>query len=136
MLAKSYAQQLGRDWSGLVNGVLRNLTRVPAPSFPDQVSHPAESLSVRYGIPEWLTERWLSRMGFDQAELACRASSTVPSITLRVNSNRVARKEFLQRLRQAGVTAHATTVSPVGVVLEKGQDVTSLPGFQAGDFFL
>jgi 16S rRNA (cytosine967-C5)-methyltransferase len=32
--------------------------------------------------------------------------------------------------------AHPTTVSPVGVVLEKGQDVTSLPGFQAGDFYV
>ena len=135
-LAKSYTKQLRRDWSGLVNGVLRNLIRVPAPPFPDPAIHPARSLSVRYGIPEWLTERWLNRMGLEQAESACRASSTVPSVALRVNCNRLTREEFLERLRQAGVAAHPTAVSPVGVVLERGQEVTSLPGFQEGDFYV
>ena len=135
-LAKSYTKQLRRDWSGLVNGVLRNLIRVPAPPFPDPAVHPARSLSVRYGIPEWLTERWLNRMGLEQAESACRASSTVPSVALRVNCNRLTREEFLERLRQAGVAAHPTAVSPVGVVLERGQEVTSLPGFQEGDFYV
>ncbi len=48
-LAKSYAKKLSRDWSGLVNGVLRNLVRLPAPPFPDPVDTPG-SLSVR---PVW-----------------------------------------------------------------------------------
>ncbi len=135
-LAKSYAKQLRRDWSGLVNGVLRNLIRVPVPPFPDPAVYPARSLSVRYGIPEWLTARWLDRMGLEQAESACRASNRVPSITLRVNSTRLTREEYLERLRQAGVMAHPTAVSPVGVALEKGQEVTSLPGFQTGEFYV
>ncbi len=135
-LAKSYAKQLRRDWSGLVNGVLRNLIRVPAPPFPDPAVHPARSLSVRYGIPKWLTERWVDRLELAQAESACRASNRVPSVTLRVNSNRLTREEFLERLRQGGVVARPATLSPVGVVLEKGQDVTSLSGFQAGDFYV
>lgn len=136
ILTKSHAEKLGRDWSGLVNAVLRNLTRVPTPSFPDPANHPTQSLSVRYGIPVWLTERWLDRMGLQQAEAACRASSTVPNVTLRVNSNRLTREEFLERLRQAGVTTHPTAISPVGVVLERGQDVTSLPGFSEGEFYV
>jgi 16S rRNA (cytosine967-C5)-methyltransferase len=135
-LSKSYAEQLKRDWSGLVNGVLRNLIRVPAPPFPDPAVPPARSLSVRYGIPEWLTERWCDRMGLTQAESVCRATSTVPNVTLRVNSHRITREEFLEQLQQAGVAAHATVVSPVGVVLEKGQEVTSLPGFSAGHFYV
>ncbi|MDF0667562.1 MAG: 16S rRNA (cytosine(967)-C(5))-methyltransferase RsmB [Nitrospira sp.] len=135
-LAKSHAEQLGRDWGGLVNGVLRNLIRVPTPPFPDPAVHPARSLSVQYGIPEWLTERWLDRMGFEQAESACRASSTIPSVTLRVNSNRLTREEFLERLRQGNVAARPAVFSSVGVVLGKGQDVTSLPGFQTGDFYV
>lgn len=135
-LAKSYTKQLRRDWSGLVNGVLRNLIRVPARPFPDPAAHPVRSLSVRYGIPAWLTERWLTRMGLEHAESACRASNTVPHITLRVNSNRLTREELLQRLRHGGITVRPATLSPVGVVLEKGQDVTSLPGFQTGDFYV
>lgn len=136
LLTKSHADHLGRDWSGLVNAVLRNLTRIPVPPFPDSASHPARSLSVRYGIPLWLTERWIDRTGLEQAESACRASSTVPSVTLRLNSIRLTREELLERFRQAGVTAYPTAVSPVGVVLEKGQEVTSLPGFLEGDFYV
>ncbi len=136
LLTKSYANKLGRDWSGLVNGVLRNLIRVPAPPLPDPVSDPARSLSIRHGIPVWLIERWLDRMRFEQAESACRASSTAPHVTLRVNANRLTREELLEKLRPAGIEASPTAVSPVGVVLGKGQEVTSLPGFQTGDFYV
>jgi 16S rRNA (cytosine967-C5)-methyltransferase len=135
-LAKVSAQQLGRDWSGLVNGVLRNLIRMPVPSLPDPAAHPVEWLSLTYGIPLWLAVRWLDRMGMEQAESACRATSTIPDVTVRVNRCRLTREEFLKRVQEAGVAAHPTAVSPVGVVVEKGQDVTSLPGFMAGDFYV
>lgn len=135
-LAKFYVKQLRRDWSGLVNGVLRNLVRAPAPPFPDPALYPAQSLSVRYGIPEWLTKRWLDRMGLEGAEAACRANSAVPSVTLRVNAKRLTREEFLEHLRQSGIATRAAVLSPAGVVLKKGQDVTLLPGFQRGDFYV
>lgn len=135
-LAKTSTKQLGRDWSGLVNGVLRNLIRRPAPSLPDMATYPGEWLSLTYGIPLWLAARWVDRMGVEHAELACRATSTIPGVTLRVNRCRLTREEFLKRLQEAGVAAHPTAVSPLGVVVEKGQDVTSLPGFAAGDFYI
>jgi 16S rRNA (cytosine967-C5)-methyltransferase len=135
-LAKDSARQLGRDWSGLVNGVLRNLIRMPAPSLPDPGVYPAEWLSLTYGIPLWLAARWLDRLGMEQAESACRATSTVPDVTVRVNRCRMTREDFLKRLHAAGVAAHPTTVSPVGVVVGKGQDVTSVPGFLEGDFYV
>ncbi|MBX3301657.1 MAG: 16S rRNA (cytosine(967)-C(5))-methyltransferase RsmB [Nitrospira sp.] len=135
-MAKVSARQLGRDWSGLVNGVLRNLIRIPAPSLPDPVTHPAEWLSLTYGIPLWLVVRWLDRMGMEQTESACRATSTVPDVTVRVNRCRLTREEFLKRLQAAGVAAHPTPVSPVGVMVEKGQDITALPGFLTGDFYV
>lgn len=135
-LAKASAKQLGRDWSGLVNGVLRNLIRMPAPSLPDPSTHPAEWLSLTYGIPGWLTVRWLDRMGMEQAESACRATSTVPGLTVRVNRCHLTREDFLKRLQEAGVEAHSAAVSPLGVVVDKGPDVTSLPGFRTGDFYV
>lgn len=136
ILAKSCVRQLRRDWSGLVNGVLRNLIRVPAPPLPDPTIRPAHSLSIRYGIPLWLAERWLSRLGFERAESACRASSTIPGMTLRVNVKQLTRDEFLGRLRDAEIVACPTVVSPVGVVLDKGQEVTLLPGFHEGNFYV
>ncbi|MBX9660515.1 MAG: hypothetical protein K2X00_18310, partial [Nitrospiraceae bacterium] len=135
-LVKFYSRQLNRDWSGLVNGVLRNLIRAPEPPLPGLDVHPAQSLSVQYGVPTWLVERWLNRMESGQVESACRMMARIPSVTLRVNRLRSRRDELLERLRQAGIPASPTEVSPVGIVLEKGQDVTSLPGFAEGAFYV
>mgnify|MGYP001267178821 CR=1 FL=1 len=135
-LAKASARQLGRDWSGLVNGVLRNLIRAPAPSLPDPMAHLAEWLSLTYGVPLWLVERWLERWGMEQAESACLATSAVPEVTVRVNRCRLTREEFLKRLQEAGIFARPATVSHMGVVIEKGREVTTLPGFTSGDFYV
>jgi len=135
-LAKSYAKKLGRDWSGFVNAVLRNLIRLPEPSRPDPEAYPAQALSIGHSVPLWLCQRWIDRMGFEQAEAACQTTSCVPSVTLRVNQRRSTRAAFLDRLLQHGISSRSTTISPVGVVLEKGQLVTSLPGFQDGDFYI
>ncbi len=135
-LAKTSTKKLGRDWSGLANGVLRNLLRQPEPAFPDPAVHPAEGLSVRYAVPLWLAERWIERLGVEQAEAACRATSMVPAVTVRVNRLRLTREAFLRRLQDQGIAARPTTTSPVGVILERSQAVTSLPGFETGDFYV
>lgn len=135
-LAKSYSKKLGRDWSGFVNAVLRNLSRSPEPVFPDPASDPALALSVRHCIPLWVCQRWIQRLGFEQAESACRAAGRIPALTLRVNCLRSTRDTFLNRLQREGISARPTTISPVGVVLEKGHLVTALPGFHGGDFYV
>ena len=135
-LTKSYSKKLGRDWSGFVNAVLRNLIRLPEPPPPDPGACPAQALSIRHSVPLWLCQRWIDRMGFEQAEAACQTTSCVPSVTLRVNQRRLTREAFLDRLQQQGISARPTTISPVGIVLEKGPLVTSLPGFQDGDFYI
>jgi len=135
-LTKSFNKKLGRDWSGFVNAVLRNLIRLPGPSLPDPNAYPAQALSFRHSVPLWLCQRWIDRMGFEQAEAACQSTSGVPPLTIRVNRRRLTRDAFLDRLWQEGISAHPTTISPVGVVLEKGLLVTSLPGFQDGHFYI
>lgn len=135
-LTKSYAKKLGRDWSGLVNAVLRNVIRLPEPPLPDPNHHPVEALSVRYALPQWLCRRWLARLGFQAAEAACRSTTAIPSVTLRVNRRRLSRQDFLDRLRQGDVAARPTTISPVGVILEGGHAITSIPGFFEGDFYV
>ena len=135
-LAKSSARQLGRDWSALVNAVLRNLIRLPVPTLPDPAIHPSEYLSISYGIPLWLSQRWLARLGYEQAESVCEAASAIPSITLRVNRTRSTRENLLDQFAKAGISAQPAVISLVGVKLDKGHDVSSLPGFDAGDYYV
>lgn len=135
-LAKSCAKQLGRDWSGFVNAVLRSLLRSSVPPWPKVDTDAARALSVRYSIPEWLSRRWIDRLGVMGAEVACEATSTIPPVTLRVNLLKTTRDVFLETLHTAGLRARATDVSSAGVVLEDGGAITSLPGFQEGAFYV
>ncbi|MFO0705426.1 MAG: 16S rRNA (cytosine(967)-C(5))-methyltransferase RsmB [Nitrospira sp.] len=135
-LAKRYAAKLGRDWGGFVNAVLRALLRTPEPAFPEGEKGAPRALSVRYGIPEWLCERWIAHHGLAAAEAACRTASVIPAVTLRVNRLRLTREELLARLRAAGIVARPTVVSPVGVTIEEGQAVATLPGFTEGWWYV
>ena len=135
-LAKAHKAQLGRDWSGLVNAVLRTVTRLPERPFPELQPDPAVALSIRYAVPQWLCTRWVEQTGVERAEAACQTVSTVPALTLRVNRQRVTRDAFLEQLVCAGIAARPTTVSPVGVILEEGRAVTTIPGFQDGLFYI
>ncbi|HEX7766034.1 MAG TPA: 16S rRNA (cytosine(967)-C(5))-methyltransferase RsmB [Nitrospira sp.] len=135
-LAKANKAQLGRDWSGLVNAVLRTVTRLPERPFPELQTDPASALSIRYAVPQWLCTRWIEQMGVEKAEAACQTVSASPALTLRVNRQRVTRDAFLDQLHQAGIAARPATVSPVGVILEEGRAVTTIPGFQEGLFYV
>ena len=135
-IARAYSQQLGRDWTGYVNAVLRNLLRLPEPPAPDRRGQPSEALSVTYSLPLWLCQRWVDRLGIERAETVCRAASAMPPLTLRVNQQRATRDAVLVRLQAAGVAAMPTRISPVGLILDKGQQVTTLPGFDEGHFYV
>ncbi len=135
-LARANARVLGRDWSGFVNAVLRQLTREPALPWPPMESHAAKALAVRYSVPEWMSQRWIDRLGMVKAEQVCEDASGIPPVTLRVNRTKTSRDEFLTRLQNAGVAAKPTTISPVGIVIESGGSILSLPGFEEGAFYV
>lgn len=135
-LAKANKVQLGRDWSGLVNAVLRTVTRLPDRPFPELQPDPAAALSIRYAVPQWLCMRWIEQMGVEKAEAACQTVSAIPALTLRVNRQKVTRDGLLEQLRAAGIASRSTTVSPVGVVLEEGLAVPTIPGFHDGLFYV
>ena len=135
-LAKAQLRKLKRDWSGLVNGVLRTLIREPNPPWPSIHDNAAHALSVRHSVPEWLSQRWIQRLGITGAEAACEQTSSVPPVTIRVNRLKITRDEFLTRLQQAGLRAKPTSISPVGITLEDGGPIPSLPGFAEGQFYV
>jgi 16S rRNA (cytosine967-C5)-methyltransferase len=135
-LAKAQSRQLKRDWSGLVNAALRSLTREPSPPWPSVQEHPSKALAVRYSVPEWLSRRWIERWGIDRARTACEQVSMIPPLTLRINRLQIGRNEFLSRLQEAGFKAKPTRLSLAGVRLEEGAPIPSLPGFEAGQFYV
>jgi len=135
-LTRAFAGTVGRDWSGLVNAVLRSLLRHPPEPWPSMDHDPVQALAVRYSVPTWLSRRWVERLGVASAEAACEGVSVAPPMTLRVNQLVTTREVLLEKFAQAGIAAKPTNVSPFGIVLEDGGPVPSLPGFHEGAFYV
>lgn len=135
-LARAFAGTVGRDWSGLVNAVLRGLLRHPLHPWPSMDDDAAQAFAVRYSVPGWLSRRWVDRLGLVSAEVACNEVSVAPPLTLRVNRLTTTREALLETFAQAGIAAKPTSVSPFGIVLDEGGSVPSLPGFHEGDFYV
>jgi 16S rRNA (cytosine967-C5)-methyltransferase len=135
-LARAFAGTVGRDWSGLVNAVLRGLLRHPPHPWPSMDHDAAQALTVRYSVPGWLSRRWVERLGLASAEVACKEVSAAPPLTLRVNQLITTREALLERFGQAGIAAKPTNVSPFGIQIEEGGTVPSLPGFHEGAFYV
>lgn len=126
----------GSRWSGFANAVLRSLIREPAPAWPDRDKEPATFLSVRYACPAWLAERWVARLGMARAEQLCQATLTIPPLTIRVNSLRTTREALADALRLSGYQVTPTSVSPLGLVLDKCGLITDIPQFGEGLFYV
>ena len=135
-LARAFAGTVGRDWSGLVHGVLRALLRHPPKPWPSLDPDAAQALAVRYSVPGWLSRRWVERLGVASAEVACEGVSGAPPLTLRVNQLITTREALLEQFAQVSIAAKPTSVSPFGILVEEGGSVPSLPGFHEGAFYV
>lgn len=88
-----------RNLSGFVNGVLRTIARQM-----DQVEYPKEplskSLSVRYSIPEWMVEKWLSVYSKETVERMMDAMMREHPTCIRFDPNRITKEDLKRRLRE------------------------------------
>lgn len=123
-----------RGIAGLVNGILRAyLRRRGELVWPDPEREPARWLAVRESHPEWLVERWLARLGRQEAAELLAVDNLPPPVTLRVNRLRVSREELLAALASRGISGEESRWAPEGVVLRSpGGGVERLPELSRG----
>jgi len=120
--------------TGFINGILRGLIRgrgeIPWPGPEDP---PLLRLTREFSLPEWMGKKWLRDMGAEEALRLAEAFLSHPPFTMRVNTLKIGREEFLARLAEAGHEALPTPYAPEGVVLiRRGEK--PLPGADEGWF--
>ena len=125
-----------RSASGMVNAVLRRLSREKAslPALPD--ADTVTALSVRYSHPRWLVGRMLDILGAPETERFLAENNRVPPVTLQVNLLRATRDALLSELAAMGVTASAHPWAADCVELSGGGAVTRLPPFRTGKCYV
>ena len=98
-LAKKYGHP---GTAGLVNALLRKLARGERAPYPDPKTHPGEYLAAVHSHPLWLVERWVARLGREEAERLLERDNEEPSVSVRPNLAIAKKEEILARLRAEG----------------------------------
>ena len=121
--------------AGLVNAVLRQLSRnkVHLPRIPDQDA--LHSLSIRYSHPKWLVKRLQAILGPETE--ACLAADNAPApLTIQVNPLKAAAEELTAELEASGVIVRPHPWVSGCLELDHAGDLTALAPFRAGKFLV
>ncbi|MCH9690578.1 MAG: 16S rRNA (cytosine(967)-C(5))-methyltransferase RsmB [Gammaproteobacteria bacterium] len=113
--------------TGLINGVLRNALRNREQLTRKLSGNPQFSSAH----PIWLQQAIKQSWG-DAAKQILSANNSNPPMTLRVNTIKSSRDDYLQQLNKANIVANPCRFSTVGIQLEQAVAVTQLPGFDDG----
>ncbi len=122
--------------TGLVNGILRSISRsadnLPKPDSTD----PAQCLSICYSHPLWLVKRFLELLGREETEALLAANNGEPPTTLQVNTYRSDAATLLASLEKNGVSvqphpwlSNCLTVTGTG-------DLERLSAFASGECYV
>lgn len=121
--------------SGLVNAVLRRVSedREHLPPIPEEGT-PAY-LSIRYSHPEWLVERLLKEHEYAFVKAFLAANNEAPKLTVQVNTRKVSAEDYMRALSRADI-AFACAEGLDGCLILEGGQVTQLPGYEEGLFYI
>lgn len=104
--------------TGFINGVLRSLAREREKiRWPKPSTNPKGALEHGCSLPAWMAGRWIWDLGAPEALALGEAMTLQAPFTLRVNTLKNSREEYLERLREAGHEGKPTRYAPEGIIL-------------------
>ena len=122
---------------GFVNAILRNYIRKKDMiSLPDKKDGLCYALSVKYSYPEATCQRLCDAFGPEEAEALLDAMNSPPPLTLKVNTLKISREDFLSLLNKNGIKAEKTKFAPHGVRLSENLPYSELSSRFEGLFFV
>ena len=120
--------------AGLVNAVLRRLSRakdhLPALPAKDRRGY----LALRYSHPRWLVERLADLLGEEEAEALLRLDNESVPTAIQRNPLRCTPEALVERLAESGALVTPHPWLPDCWQLSGGGDLEAMPAFQEGLF--
>ena len=115
---------------GFVNGVLRNISR-----NLEKVKYPEDELeymSVKYSLPKWILEQWISDYGKEKTRLMAEASLETPPLAVRFNDDKITKEDLMALLRAENVQVTEVEDLPKALYLSGYDRLTALDSFNKG----
>ena len=132
---KIVAEKGGREWSRVVNGLLRKILRTPGNfSPPPMEEDPVLAISVKWSHPRWLVRKWVELFGVDRTVSLCRANNERPNTGIRVNRLRTERKKVGEVLRRQNIEANPSELLEEFLTVERGGQLATSEPFRKGLF--
>lgn len=126
--AVKLAQKKGfTSLKGFVNGVLRNIAR-----GLDTITYP--NSSVKYSMPEWIVEQWISQYGEETAVKMMEHQYAERPVTVRVNLQKISREELKKRLEAEGVQVQEIEGVDCALAISDFDYLRAIPSFREGLF--
>lgn len=117
-------------YASFVNGVLRNVVR-------ESENFVIESDAVRYSLPEELMDHLTARYGRKTArKIGAAFLERTGAVTIHVDTNKISAAAYKRLLEEQGIAAQFGFYMPDAIVIERSPDITQLPGYQEGWFFV
>lgn len=122
---------------GFVNGVLRNISKSKT-----QITYPAKEkdlknyLSVKYSMPLWLVEYFMTNYGQELAEQILEGLLQVRPVTVRVSGklSEAEKENWLSQVAESGVKVETHPYLPNAYLLSQLEGIGNLPGYDEGYF--
>ncbi len=112
--------------AGLVNACLRRFRR------ENFAAREARSEEASWNHPQWLIDR-LQKDWPDDVETILTENNARAPMWLRANASRQPAARYVERLREAGLSASLTEAAPDALRLDEPCGIDALPGFADGD---
>lgn len=112
---------------GLVNAILRTFIR------EEMSLQEAPNKQIASGLPKWLYKKLEAEYQDGFIDLLANMQIKAP-IWLRVNTRKISHADFVEELKKVGIEFSHSIGHPEALILSKGYDITSLPGFDLGWF--
>ena len=121
--------------SGLVNAVLRKIADSAGNLPPVPGEGTAEYLSIKYSHPRWIGEKITKQQGYAFTEEFLAANNSPAPLDLQVNTLKTGKEDIVRSLLRLEM-AFSLTEYPENCLSLKGGNVSALPGFEEGLFYV
>ncbi len=127
----------GAGERAFVNGVLRRAVRDKGTlPLPKREKNEARYLSVAYSFPLSLVKKFIDLYGIEEAEELLSVFNTVPPTSLSVNTLKISREDFKEKLEEDGFAPRLSENSKIGIKLPSSANPCEIFGFEEGLFYV
>ena len=121
----------------ILNAVLRRVVKEKnSLPLPPREKNLARHLSVKYSVAPWIVKECIGVYGAGGAEAQLSHINERAPLTLAVNTLRISRDEYFEKLQEMGIRAEKTTASPFGIRVYTPTPPKQLYGFSEGHFYV